>query len=80
MDGIKKLLGELSKHKEKLPDVLSFKKTAEKFTKLWCEKTYLNPHLIRKEQIYKLEEVSKETLGDKQFSVATKKYHSIILN
>ncbi|KKM89253.1 hypothetical protein LCGC14_1250480, partial [marine sediment metagenome] len=24
IDGIKKLLGELSKHKEKLPDVLSF--------------------------------------------------------
>lgn len=80
MDSVEKLIEELSKRKEKLPGVLSFKKAAEKFTKLWCEKTSLNPHLIREERIYKLEEVSEEILGDKQFSVATKKYQSIVLN
>jgi len=79
MDCIERLVEELSKREEKLPGVLCFKKAAEIFTKLWCEKTSLNPHLIQEEQIYKLEEVSKETLGDKHFSVATKKYKSIVL-
>jgi len=80
MRNIERLVEELSKREEKLPGVYSFKKVAEKFTKLWCEKSSLNPLLIREEPIYKLEEVSKETLGDKQFSVATKKDQSIVLN
>lgn len=80
MDSIEKLVEELLKRKENLPGVLSFKKAAEKFSKLWCEKTSLNPHLIQEERIYKLEDVSKETLGNKYFSVATKKYQSKVLN
>ena len=79
IDGIDVLVEELLKRDEKLPGVLSFKAAADKFTKLWCSKNSLEPKLLRKERIYKLEEVSKETLGNKKFSVATKPYQSTIL-
>ena len=79
LNNIEILVEELLKQQEKLPGVLSFKEAADKFTKLWCEVNSLEPQLLRKERIYKLEEVSKETLGERQFSVATKPYQSTVL-
>ena len=79
LNGIEILVEELFKQQEKLPGVLSFKEAADKFTKLWCEVNSLEPQLLRKERIYKLEEVSKETLGERQISVATKPYQSTVL-
>ncbi|MBA7651163.1 hypothetical protein ES703_58978 [subsurface metagenome] len=70
---------ELLKRNEKLPGVLSFKEAADKFTELWCEGNSLKPNLFRKERIFKLEEVSKDTVGTKKFSVASKTHQTIVL-
>lgn len=79
MISIKVLIKELLKRKEELPGVLSFKEAAVKFAKLWCEKKSLKLQVLRNERIYKLEEVSKDTLGNKKFTVATKVYQSLVL-
>jgi len=76
---IEVLVEELLKRNEKLPGVLSFKEAADKFTELWCEKNSLKPNLFRKERIFKLEEVSKDTIGTKKFSVASKTHQTIVL-
>ena len=76
---IEVLVEELLKRKEKLPGVLSFKEAADKFAELWCEKNSLKPNLLRKERIYKLEQVSKDTIGTKKFSVASKTHQIIVL-
>ncbi|MFX1311510.1 MAG: GNAT family N-acetyltransferase [Promethearchaeota archaeon] len=78
-DCIDVLVEELLKRNEKLPGVLSFRKAADKFTQLWCDKNSLESQLLRKERIYKLDKVSKETLGNNSFHVATKPYQSIVL-
>ncbi|MBA7487361.1 hypothetical protein ES705_10097 [subsurface metagenome] len=70
---------ELLKRNEKLPGVLSFKEAADKFAELWCEENSLKPNLFRKERIFKLEEVSKDTVGTKKFSVASKTHQTIVL-
>ncbi|MFX1571648.1 MAG: GNAT family N-acetyltransferase [Promethearchaeota archaeon] len=69
----------LKKANEKLPGVLSFSEAADKFMKLWCKKNSLKSQLLRKERIYELVKVSEETIGDRQFSVATKRYQSLVL-
>lgn len=79
LDTIEVLVEELIKRNEKLPGVLSFKKAADKFTALWCERKSLKPHLLRKERIYKLVEVSKDTIGNRQFSLTLKTHKSIVL-
>ena len=79
LDTIDVLVEELTKRNEKLPGVLSFKKAADKFTELWCERKLLKPHLLRKERIYKLVEVSKDTIGNRQFSIASKTHQKIVL-
>jgi hypothetical protein len=79
LNNIEILVEELSNRNVYLPGVLSFKEAADKFTKLWCEKNSLESQLLRKERLYKLVEVSEETLGDKQFSVATKSHQSTVL-
>jgi len=76
---IEVLVEELLKRNEKLPGVLSFKEAADKFAELWCEENSLKPNLFRKERIYKLEEVSKDTIGTKKFSVASKTHQTIVL-
>ena len=76
---IEVLVEELFKLNEKLPGVLSFKEAADKFSELWCEQNSLKPNLLRKERIYKLEEVSKDTIGTKKFSVASKTHQRIVL-
>lgn len=76
---IEVLVEELLKRNEKLPGVLSFKEAADKFTEVWCEKNSLKPNLFRKERIFKLEEVSKDTIGTKKFSVASKTNQTIVL-
>ena len=76
---IEVLVEELFKLNEKLPGVLSFKEAADKFSELWCEQNSLKPNLLRKERIYKLEEVSKDTIGTKKFSVASKTHQTIVL-
>ena len=76
---IEVLVEELFKLNEKLPGVLSFKEAADKFAELWCEQNSLKPNLLRKERIYKLEEVSKDTIGIKKFSVASKTHQTIVL-
>ncbi|MFX0004741.1 MAG: GNAT family N-acetyltransferase [Candidatus Hermodarchaeota archaeon] len=80
LDIIEILVESLLKRNDKLPGVLSFKEAADKFTKLWCEKNSLEYQLLRKERVFKLEKVSKETLGKRQFSAASKQYESIVLN
>ncbi len=79
LNSIEVLVEELLKRNENLPGVLSFKKAADKFAELWCEKNSLKPHLLRKERIYKLVEVSKDTIGAKKFSVASKTHQTIVL-
>ncbi|MHA2035839.1 MAG: GNAT family N-acetyltransferase [Promethearchaeota archaeon] len=76
---VETLVEELSKRKIKPPGVLSFKEAADMFTRLWCEKNSLEYKLLRRERIYKLIEVSEETLGGRQFSVATKSHQSTVL-
>ncbi len=76
---IEVLVEELLKRNEKLPGVLSFKEAADKFAELWCEENSLKPNLFRKERIFKLEEVSKDTIGTKKFSVASKTHQTIVL-
>ncbi|MFX1410011.1 MAG: GNAT family N-acetyltransferase [Promethearchaeota archaeon] len=79
LDTIKVLVENLLKRKEKFPGVLSFKKAADKFTKLWCKKNNLKHYLLRKERILKLEHVSEDTLGIRQFYAASKPYKSVVL-
>jgi GNAT superfamily N-acetyltransferase len=79
LNNIETLVEELSKRFVYLPGILSFKKAADKFAELWCERNSLESKLLRRERIYKLVEVSKETLGDRHFSVATKSYESTVL-
>lgn len=79
LNSIEVLVEELLKRNENPPGVLSFKEAADKFTELWCEKNSLKPNLFRKERIYKLEKVSKDTLGTKKFSVASKTHQTIVL-
>ncbi|NVM37311.1 MAG: GNAT family N-acetyltransferase [Candidatus Lokiarchaeota archaeon] len=79
MTSIEILIEELFKQKKELPGVLSFKEAANKFAKLWCEKKSLKFQLLRNERIFKLEEVSKDTLGNKKFTAATKAYQSLVL-
>lgn len=79
LDTIDILVEELINRKEELPGVLSFKDAAEKFAYLWCEKNSLTLQILRKERIYQLEDVSKETIGDNQFSVASKSFQPIVL-
>lgn len=76
---IEVLVEELLKRNEKFPGVLSFKEAADKFAELWCEKNSLKPNLFRKERIYKLEEVSEDTIGTNKFSVASKSHQTIVL-
>ena len=63
-----------------LPGVLGFKKGAEKFAQLWCEKKKLKLQIIRNERIYKLEKVAEETLGHRDFIIGTEINQSLILN
>lgn len=79
LNSIKVLVEELLKRNERLPGVLSFKEAADNFAELWCEENSLKPNLFRKERIYKLEEVSKDTIGTKKFSVASKAHQIIVL-
>lgn len=79
LDCIDILVEELTKREVYLPGVLSFKEAADKFEKLWCEKNSLGSKLLRRERIYKLTEVSEETIGNKDFSAATKSYQSVVL-
>ncbi|MCK4380655.1 MAG: GNAT family N-acetyltransferase [Candidatus Lokiarchaeota archaeon] len=79
MTSIEIIIEELLKQKKELPGVLSFKEAANKFAKLWCEKKSLKFQVLRNERIYKLVEVSKDTLGTNKFTVATKVYQSLVL-
>ncbi|MFX0075322.1 MAG: GNAT family N-acetyltransferase [Candidatus Hermodarchaeota archaeon] len=79
LDGIKILVDELFKRKEKLPGVLSFKEAADSFVQLWCEKNSLKCNLIRKERVFQLEQVSDDYLGNRVFSMATKFHQSLVL-
>ncbi|UCC20645.1 MAG: GNAT family N-acetyltransferase [Promethearchaeota archaeon] len=62
-----------------LPGVLGFKEGAKRFVQLWCEHKNLSPKLIRNERIYKLEEVAEETLGNRDFIIATVENQPLIL-
>jgi len=79
LEGISVLVDELFKRKEKLPGVLSFKEAADTFANLWCEKKSLKCNLFRKERVYKLEQVSEDTLGARHFSVASKTHQKLVL-
>jgi len=79
VDSIDALVEELLKRNENLPGILSFSEAADRFTQLWCDKNSLESVLLRKERVYKLEKVSKETLGNNRFSVATKTHQSIVI-
>ncbi len=79
LDIIEILVEYLFKRKEKLPGVLGFKEAADKFARLWCKKSNLDSYLLRNERVFKLEEVSEDTLGINKFHVATKEYEKIVL-
>jgi len=79
LESISILVDELFKRKEKLPGVLSFKEAADTFANLWCKKKSSKFKLFRKERVYKLEQVSKEALGARYFSVASKTHQKLVL-
>ena len=73
------LVEALNKQKAELPGVLGFKEGVERFIKLWCERGGVKSQLIRNERIYKLEHVAEETIGEKEFIVATDSHENIVL-
>ena len=79
LEVVKILVDELYKRKEKLPGVLSFNEAADTFAKLWCEKNTLKCNLFRRERVFKLEQVSENCLGDREFSVAAKTHKALVL-
>jgi len=79
LEGINILVDELFKRKEKLPGVLSFKEAADTFANLWCERKSLKCKMFRKERAYKLEQVSEDTLGARQFTIASKPHQALVL-
>ena len=79
LDSIEILVKSLIEKKVELPGVLSFKEVADRFAKIWCNANSLEPQLLRKERIFKLEEVSEDTLGKNQFDRATKQFESKVL-
>ncbi len=70
----------LNKNDLELPGVLGTKEGAEKFTKLWCKGKELKANLIANERIYKLKEISENTLGDRKFIKADDSFKELILN
>ncbi|MHA1914654.1 MAG: GNAT family N-acetyltransferase [Promethearchaeota archaeon] len=63
----------------KLPGVLGPKTVAERFVKLWAEKQNLSFRVVMNERLYKLEKVSKETLGERKFRLGNKTDEELIL-
>jgi len=63
-----------------IPGILGFKAAADKFAKIWCKKNNLKPHIVRYERIYKLEEVTRETLGTRKFIMGSNSHQTLILN
>jgi len=63
-----------------LPGVFGFKEAANKFASIWCQKNNLNQNLLMNERAYRLESVSEETLGDKEFIIADESHEELVLN
>ncbi|MFX1391812.1 MAG: GNAT family N-acetyltransferase [Promethearchaeota archaeon] len=63
-----------------LPGVTGFKDGVKRFIQLWCESKKLKPQLIRNERIYKLEKVTEDFLGTREFFVGTEVNQSLIMN
>ncbi len=62
-----------------LPGVTGFKDGAKKFAQLWCKSKRFKSQLIRNERIYKLEKVTEETSGNREFFVGSEVNQSLIL-
>ncbi|MFX0146478.1 MAG: GNAT family N-acetyltransferase [Candidatus Hodarchaeota archaeon] len=73
------LIEKLIQRGEILPGVLSFKDAADKFSRIWAKKSKIKSKLLRSERVYKLEKVAENTIGDKVFINATKKYEAFVL-
>ncbi|MFX0031528.1 MAG: GNAT family N-acetyltransferase [Candidatus Hermodarchaeota archaeon] len=73
------LIEKLIQRGEILPGVLSFKDAADKFSRIWAKKSKIKSKLLRSERVYKLEKVAENTIGDKVFINATKKYETFVL-
>ncbi|MFW9880510.1 MAG: GNAT family N-acetyltransferase [Candidatus Thorarchaeota archaeon] len=73
------LVKELLNRNIEIPGVLGFKEGAKKFVQLWCDHKKLSSKLIRNERVYKLEKVAEETLGNREFIIATEKNQSLIV-
>jgi RimJ/RimL family protein N-acetyltransferase len=76
---IELLIEHLSKSNYKLSGVLAFKEGGKHFAEMWSKKTSLKYRVIRNERIYKLENVSEGTLGQRKFIAGSKNDESLIL-
>ena len=63
-----------------LPGVLGPKDLVHRFINIWSKNRNINPKLATQERIYKLTEVSEDTLGKKKVIRSTKKDQSLIIN
>jgi predicted GNAT family acetyltransferase len=73
------LIDALIVRESELPGVLGPKAESERFAKLWSEKQNLNYKIIMNERLYKLEEVSEETLGKRKFKLGDSTDEDLIL-
>ena len=62
-----------------LPGVIGPKDLVQRFINLWSENRNVTPKLATQERIYKLTEVSDDTLGKKKVIRSTKKNQSLII-
>jgi predicted GNAT family acetyltransferase len=79
LQSIETMITSLIQKNIELPGVLGPKDSVLKFLNLWAAKKNVNSKLKTNERIYKLTEVSKDTLGIRRVIRSTKKYHSLII-
>jgi len=79
LGSIDALVDALNKRNIELPGVMGNKKSTEQFVNLWCKGKGLKANLTMNERIYKLESVTKETLGNKELIQADKSFTELIL-
>jgi predicted GNAT family acetyltransferase len=79
MKSIEHLIRFLINNNIELPGLLAFKKSAQRFVKLWTKKKKISHNLVMNERVYKLERVNERYLGSHAFSPVDLSYESLIL-
>lgn len=73
------LIEEFIKKGVEVPGLLGCKEIAKKFVELWCEKKDLSYKVVMNQRIYKLQNVSEEALGNREYVIANKTHKDLIL-